>query len=224
MLHIHLLMGPTLSGKSTIENQLVQLGIRKLLTTTDRPMRKGEASGIDYYFVNPQQVQHDLKTGYAAAPRTYHVANGQNWTYYLWLTPDRLQHLAKTNDQVSLVLDYQGFLDLNQYLQDHHLTDQITIHGWYLNIDLKTRLHRYLDGDRQVEDPKEVIRRLYDDEFHAFTDLNDPQKRQQLGITEIHNVFDMLPILRQIDQSHQTGPHRLFYDDQVNDNLKERRE
>ena len=45
------LIGHSASGKSTIENKMVDMGYKKVISYTTRPPRKGEVNGIDYHFV-----------------------------------------------------------------------------------------------------------------------------------------------------------------------------
>lgn len=57
---IIVLVGASGSGKTTVGNELTKHGIVKLVTTTTRPPREGEVEGIDYYFIdeddlNPRQ-------------------------------------------------------------------------------------------------------------------------------------------------------------------------
>ena len=50
------LVGESASGKSTIQNELVDyFGYEKIVTFTTRPQRKGEENGKDYYFVSDSE-------------------------------------------------------------------------------------------------------------------------------------------------------------------------
>lgn len=51
--------GPSASGKSTLKQMLVDKRlVNRAVSTTTRPMRSGETSGVDYYFVH--QCDFDL--------------------------------------------------------------------------------------------------------------------------------------------------------------------
>ncbi len=52
---LYLLLGPSGAGKSTLGCYLKELGIPELISTTTRPMRKGEVEGLTYYFVTKEQ-------------------------------------------------------------------------------------------------------------------------------------------------------------------------
>jgi len=50
------LTGPSLSGKSTLQNDIVRkLGLNPIVSHTTRPPREGEKNGWDYYFVSEQE-------------------------------------------------------------------------------------------------------------------------------------------------------------------------
>lgn len=196
-IQLHVIMGKTLSGKSTAMAQLKALGINRLLTTTTRPIRKTEQPNTEYYFVNDQQYQNDLANQNAIAPRTYHVANGDYWHYYL-----NKQTLINTESLSNvLILDAAGYMELHTAitLSDDPNLNQIDIHGWYLDVDLKTRMHRYVNGERQNENPKEVLRRLYDDEFNAFQNLDQLESNQAFAKEySIRTVHDSMSLIGQI--------------------------
>lgn len=53
-----LLIGASASGKTETTKELYNLyGIKKVVTHTTRPMRKGEKQGIDYHFVSEEEFQ-----------------------------------------------------------------------------------------------------------------------------------------------------------------------
>ena len=57
---ILILSGPSGSGKTTIVNRLAndrRVKIIKAVSATTRPMRTGEADGVDYYFLTPEEFQ-----------------------------------------------------------------------------------------------------------------------------------------------------------------------
>jgi guanylate kinase len=52
-----LLVGPTCSGKSTLEKELNSLGVPSVISYTTRALRTGETNGVDYYFVSHEQAK-----------------------------------------------------------------------------------------------------------------------------------------------------------------------
>ena len=58
------LSGPSASGKTEVAKLLMQkYGIKRVITTTTRAMRKGEVDGIDYYFVTKERFQEMINEG-----------------------------------------------------------------------------------------------------------------------------------------------------------------
>jgi len=57
------LTGPSCSGKSTLEARLKQAGFENVISTTTRPMRKGEVDGQSYYFVSPEAFKKNAAEG-----------------------------------------------------------------------------------------------------------------------------------------------------------------
>lgn len=56
------LSGPSASGKTEVAKLLMKnYNIKRVITTTTRPMRKGEVDGIDYYFVSKDRFQEMIK-------------------------------------------------------------------------------------------------------------------------------------------------------------------
>ena len=187
------IMGKSLSGKSYLQNRLVKAGFPKLITTTSRPKREHEQNGVDYYFVDSNnKISDETKL----ALREYHVANGETWEYYLSRDEfiNKMSHLSVA----TLILDLKGYLILQRQLAElqskNSKLNNINILGLYLDTPLKTRLHHYLDTDRQNESEKEFVRRLYDDETHAFKELEDPNfaRNHKILVIDPDNGFDQL--------------------------------
>ena len=59
-----IIAGGSGTGKTTVENLLAQdPNIIKLVSTTTRPQRKGEVNGKDYYFIDKEEFETELKKG-----------------------------------------------------------------------------------------------------------------------------------------------------------------
>lgn len=171
-MQIVVLMGKSLSGKTYLEQYLFTHHLfNRLTTSTTRPKRTGEQDGRDYYFLNTKQYECAVKHDLLIAPRDYKVANGQTWHYFL--DKSTLNHAQIENPQAkyALILDLKGYLELEEFAQN---APNLQVSGVYLDVPLNTRLTHYLNTSRNKENEKEFVRRLYDDEFHAFNELDDP--------------------------------------------------
>ena len=54
---LYVIVGQTLSGKSTLTRDIVTVtGIKQVITYTTRPIREGERDGIDYHFITSEEM------------------------------------------------------------------------------------------------------------------------------------------------------------------------
>lgn len=194
------LMGKSLSGKTYLEHKLANNNIiDPIITSTTRPKRNGEINGKTYYFVNNQEYQKALTNHEALSPREYHVAHHETWNYYLDKTKLIKQCMSAADERPQLlILDLKGYLDLFNIIKQSNdpILKQLHISGLYLNIPIKERFERYLITPRSHDDSQEFVRRLYDDEFHAFNDLDQPGYCQQYQIQVVNNNLDALLYLQ----------------------------
>lgn len=194
------LMGKSLSGKTYLEHKLANNNIiDPIITSTTRPKRNGEINGKTYYFVNNQEYKKAVATHEALAAREYHVAHHETWNYYLDKTKLIKQCMSAADERPQLlILDLKGYLDLFNIIKQSNdpILKQLHISGLYLNIPIKERFERYLITPRSHDDSQEFVRRLYDDEFHAFNDLDQPGYCQQYQIQVVNNNLDALLYLQ----------------------------
>lgn len=57
------LCGPSCSGKTTIKNGLVGMGLKPGISYTTRQMRDGEQEGVDYHFVSKERFAELIDAG-----------------------------------------------------------------------------------------------------------------------------------------------------------------
>lgn len=181
--NIYIIIGKSLSGKTTLLNKVINNrsnAVTQLVTTTTRPKRS-EETGKEYHFI--KQEEYNPKK--AIAPRVYKVANQKEnyWTYFL--STDELKAFEENPQYQNaiMIIDYQGYLDLEKYIDRH---TELSIQGIYLNVDLITRLNRYLSTERKNDDAKETLRRLYKDEFVDFKGLDIQTEDERLVNHKIH--------------------------------------
>lgn len=76
-----ILMGKSCSGKTTIQNELVKLGLLPIVTYTTRTARNGEKNGVSYHFVSEKDFFQLLREDFFAETTTYKVFGGDIWHY-----------------------------------------------------------------------------------------------------------------------------------------------
>lgn len=75
------LLGKSCSGKSTIQSELIKLGIPSILEYTTRPPRENECNGKTYHFVTERKFLDLSKKSFFAIKRSFKVHNGEIWHY-----------------------------------------------------------------------------------------------------------------------------------------------
>lgn len=203
---LFVILGPTLSGKTTLLNKLLTYSqlqsfvptlrhpLNHLLTHTTRPPRENEVPGRDYIFETAMP-----KTGKAnrLAVRTYHTAHQRTWSYWI----DR-RDLAETKHPL-LITDPQGFLDLKAALEP-----AARVHALLIDPDPALLIHRAVKSPRHIEDPAETLRRL-DDDLTVFAKFQEQQPHRnytllvpdhdgELDIGEVYQIMRQLELMRDL--------------------------
>ena len=81
---IFLLMGKSSSGKDTIYRELMRekdLGLKKVVSYTTRPMREGETDGVQYLFKNEEEYKKLKADNKIIEERAYNTQCGI-WRYF----------------------------------------------------------------------------------------------------------------------------------------------
>ena len=127
------LTGCSASGKDTLLNMIIwyNKNILPNISTTTRPMRKGEKEGINYYFKKEIDLNNLIEY------RKYQTING---TYFYGIEKEEIENKLKQNDTLIVILDYRGLKAMREYC----LKNNIKIESYYIQVPLKTRLYRSL--------------------------------------------------------------------------------
>ena len=166
------LTGCSASGKDTLLNMIIwyNKNILPIISTTTRPMRKGEKEGINYYFKKEIDLNNLIEY------RKYQTING---TYFYGIEKEEIENKLKQNDTLIVILDYRGLKAMREYC----LKNNIKIESYYIQVPLKTRLYRslkreeweYLDEEhyleicrRAIADNEEVEIAKYDKEIKVI--------------------------------------------------------
>lgn len=78
------LMGKSCAGKDTIYKRLLadgELGLKKIVPYTTRPVREGEREGVEYFFTDEAGFQEWKARGKVIEDRGYHTCHGL-WRYF----------------------------------------------------------------------------------------------------------------------------------------------
>ena len=81
---IFCIMGKSATGKDTIYKALLareDLGLRRIVSCTTRPIRAGEADGVEYHFCTEEERDRLLALGRVIEMRSYDTCEGR-WDYF----------------------------------------------------------------------------------------------------------------------------------------------
>ena len=155
---IFYIMGKSSSGKDSIYRQLEadqELGLRRLVIYTTRPIRDGEENGREYFFVDENKLKEFRRNGKLIEARTYQTVYGP-WTYF---TADDGQ-VSVGNDSYLGIGTLESFVKLREYYGDD------VMRPVYIEVEDGERLERALAREKTKENPKyeEMCRRFLADQ------------------------------------------------------------
>ena len=129
------ILGESASGKTLLQSNLVNagLGFHKLVYYTTRPIRDGEADGVDYHFVSENVFNELSELGFFLEQNIYN-----DW-YYGAAKADCLH-----SDYTVAVLTPAGFRRL--------VKAGVDIKSIYLKVDRRSRLIQVLDRGDNIEE------------------------------------------------------------------------
>ncbi len=170
---IFCLMGKSSSGKDTIYRELLKnrnLGLKKIVPYTTRPIRIGEADGREYHFTDEAGYQELLEAGKVIEARAYDTAHGI-WRYFT-VADESLDLLS--HDYL-LIGTVEAYVNLKNYFGNDKVLPIL------VDIEDGERLQRALNRERKQANPKyvEMCRR-----FIADSQDFAEEKLAEAGITD----------------------------------------
>ena len=157
MAKIFFVLGKSCSGKDTIFKKLKedrQLNLNTVTGYTTRPMREGEINGVEYFFVNNEELEALKNQGKVIECRDYNTVYGV-WSYFT--VDDGQINLEKGN--------YLYIGTLESYEQMVRYYGKEVVVPIYVEVETGERLTRAVNRERQQENPKytELCRRFLAD-------------------------------------------------------------
>lgn len=148
---IVILVGPSATGKDTIAKLLEKnYEYNFVISTTTRPIRKGESEKNPYYFITKDEFLNKVKNDEMIEYREYHtMVNGVSDIWYYGVEKKEIE-----NKKYVAVLDIIGLKAFKQVFGDRVIS-------FFLNTDDDIRKQRCID--RGDFDQSEWERRLADD-------------------------------------------------------------
>jgi guanylate kinase len=169
------LVGHSASGKSTIERLLVDMGYKRIISYTTRPMRKGEVHGEDYIFISDEE---------------FDVLNGQNFfeetaRYREWQYGLSLKGIDYINEDWIVVVTVHGLNELLKVVDSSHLK---SIH---IKVNERERMLRLINRGDSLD---EAMRRINADreDFKDVEEVCDyivENDKSAEALVEVYNII-----------------------------------
>ena len=194
MAKIFFVLGKSCSGKDTIFKKLKedrQLNLNTVTGYTTRPMREGEINGVEYFFVNNEELEALKNQGKVIECRDYNTVYGV-WSYFT--VDDGQINLEKGN--------YLYIGTLESYEQMVRYYGKEVVVPIYVEVETGERLTRAVNRERQQENPKytELCRRFLADQ-KDFSEEN----LEEAGIVRRYYNDDKVQCLEKIIGEIQNG-------------------
>ena len=187
MTKLFCMMGKSASGKDTIYKALVrdaELGLHTVVPYTTRPIRAGEAEGVEYWFVDEETFSRFKVEGKIIEDRAYRTIHGL-WRYFM--VDDGQIDFSKGHFIVI------GTLESYNQIKTYFGEDRVV--PIYIDVEDGLRLSRALERERRQEQPKyaEMCRRFLAD----CTDFSD-EKLLESGIHRVYENKDFESCIKEV--------------------------
>ena len=169
------IVGKSSVGKDTIYQILKKkLNIKTYVMYTTRPIRTGEKNGVDYYYLQQEEMEKYIKEtdSKVIEYRTYNTVYGP-WTYATIIDKQ-----FDSDENMLMEGTLESYNAVRQYFVNNEKVNLIPI---YIEVDDGVRLERALKREREQENPKyeELCRR-----FLADSKDFSEEKIKESGITK----------------------------------------
>ena len=188
---IIIISGKSASGKNKVADYLKnELNFNQMISYTNRPMRKNEIEGYDYYFTDLNSIEKKSINGEILDIRHYKTNFGI-WDYAL-----PINELYK--NKIFCILDLEGEKQLKNKLGSQNI---ISI---YLDCDKNIRksraINRDIMDDKKIE---EINRRLEDDEIKFPIDEIKKEYNYILKNESLSDFDNIKNILNEINKNYK---------------------
>ena len=126
-----IIMGKTCSGKDSVVAELVKKKrFKPIIPYTSRPIRRGEADGVQYHFVSKDEFDSRIKAGFFIDWKSYEV-NGKTWYYGFPL--EEIVDASMDDKYHILIATPKGVVDILGILEKHFFNYDVKVIYLYSN-------------------------------------------------------------------------------------------
>lgn len=152
-----ILVGKTCSGKDTVTKELItKYGFHRIVTTTSRPMRKGEKKDVDYHFVSKEEFIKKINEGYFIEYKTYQTSSGD---WYYGTSFDSLENIKEDENYV-IILTPDGYKDFLKKISIVHKSIYLYANNSTIMKRLKQRKDKNDSPQRRLEHDNEDFKNV----------------------------------------------------------------
>lgn len=182
-------MGKSATGKDTIYKRLLQnseLGLKRIVSYTTRPIREGEKEGEEYHFTDVKNLELLKQQGKIIECRSYDTIHGI-WNYFMV----KDNQIDLTQNDYLVIGTLESYLKIKDYFGEDHVVPI------YIELEDGERLTRALDREKTQSKPKyeELCRRFLAD----CQDFSD-EKLKEAGIHRFYVNNDLENCLSEIEK------------------------
>lgn len=162
---IYYIMGKSATGKDTVYKEILKRrpDFRTIVPYTTRPIREGEANGVEYFFSTLEEMEGFKTSGKIIELRTYETVMGP-WNYF---TMDDGQFELCGENSYLMIGTLESYEKMCMYFGNRALVPL------YIEVPDGLRLSRAVEREKLQKNPnyREVCRRYLADEVD-FSDEN----------------------------------------------------
>lgn len=152
---LYVIIGKTCSGKTVIVEKLKEHGLKKVVTYTTRPMRKGEVNGIDYHFISEDEFKRKIDELFFMEYKTYQTINGE------WYYGTSFESIENTsNEDYAIILTPNGYMDFLNHSSAKHKSFYIYANNATIMKRLKKRKDLNDSPERRLENDNKDFKGL----------------------------------------------------------------
>lgn len=172
---IFCLMGKSSSGKDTIFKEIKDdkdLNLKPIVSYTTRPKRVNETNGVEYFFINKEELNKFEQENKVIEQRVYHTVDG-DW-FYCTINDNQID--LDKNDYL-LITTLESYKSLRDYFGEDK------VYPIYIHIEDGIRLERALDREKKQANPN------YDELCRRFLADNKDFSADKLSNLDINKFY-----------------------------------
>lgn len=175
-------MGASGSGKTTIGQYLISLGIPEIISHTTRKIRKGEKHGVTYYFVTKEEFDRIEKIEEV----TY---NGNHYC----ISKNEIEKKLGNNNKVFVICDVNGMRQLKKF----YPKEVVVIYIYTSFEEMERRMRLRGDSEESIRKRLEYAKEtneLDNGKYADFIVRNDDFEKTKEQIKQI--IYDVTKLNR----------------------------